>query len=301
MVVYWRQKAAGSGGGMKIPIGSIQVSAMGNARPPRFSVLGTIFAFSLFFIFILYFSPVAGSAAGGEANPQREAWVEQDVDRPGSDFQILWLRGGPEGCQAACAQHPLCRSYTYVKPGIPVRLEGCWLKNGIPPPVADGCCVSGVKTEEAVAGILRKPPVISEEAVAPDLAPEPAIAPEAPRGGNGGEKEVVLGTGSGRRFAAELRFSAIPPASAGTFNAGAGKIMAEGMDFSAVPQSDFSPGSASVAEAKFPFTGRGLRKVAGVRYTATAPAGTHPSSDVPLPGGATRTVSGVDIAAVPPR
>jgi hypothetical protein len=266
-------------------------------------MLRATFAFSLFFIFILYFFfyAAAGSAAGVEANPTREAWVEQDVDRPGSDFQILWLRGGPEGCQAACAQHPLCRSYTYVKPGIPGRLEGCWLKNGILPPVADGCCVSGVKTEEAVAGILRKPPVISEEAVTPDLAPEPAIAPEAPPGGNGGEKEVVLGTGSGRRFAAELRFSAIPPASASAFNAGAGKKMAEGMDFTAVPQSGSSPGSASVAEAKFRFTGRGLRKVAGVRYTATVPAGTHPSSDVPLPGGATRTVRGVDISAVPPR
>jgi PAN domain len=264
-------------------------------------MLRATFAFSLFFIFILCFYAAAGSAAGGEANPQRQAWVEQDVDRPGSDFQILWLRGGPEGCQAACAQHPLCRSYTYVRPGIPGRPEGCWLKNGIPPPVADGCCVSGVKTEESVAGILRQPPVIYEEAVSPDRAPEPAIAPEAPLGGNDGEKEKVLVTGSGKRTAAELRFTAIPPAASSTFKAGAGRKMAGGMDFTAVPQSASSPGSKSVAGAKFPFTGRGLRKVAGVRYTATAPAGTHPPSDVPLPGGATRTVSGVDIAAVPPR
>jgi len=258
------------------------------------------FAFSFFFIFIFYFYAAAGSAAGEEANHQRQAWIEQDVDRPGSDFQILWLRGGPEGCQAACAQHPLCRSYTYVRPGIPGRLEGCWLKNGIPPPVADGCCVSGVKTEEAVAGILRKPPVIFVEEVSPDRATEPAIAPEAPLGGIDGEKEKVLGTGSGMRIAAELRFTAILPAAASTFKAGAGRKMAEGMDFTAVPQSASSPGSASVAEAKFPFTGRGLRNVAGVRYTASAPAGTHPSSDVPLQGVATRTVSGVDIAAVPP-
>jgi hypothetical protein len=264
-------------------------------------MLRATFAFSLFFIFILYFYAAAGSAVSGEANPQRQAWVEQDVDRPGSDFQILWLRGGPEECQAACAQHPLCRSYTYVRPGIPGRLEGCWLKNGIPPPVADGCCVSGVKTEEAVAGILRKPQVFSGEAVYPDRAPEPVIVPEAPPGGNDGEKEKILGTGSGMRIAAELRFTAIPPAAASTFEAGAGRKMAEGMDFIAVPQPASSPGSASVAGAKFPFMGRGLRKVAGVRFTATAPAGTHPSSDVPLPGGATRTVSGVDIAAVPPR
>jgi hypothetical protein len=161
--------------------------------------------------------------------------------------------------------------------------------------------VSGVKTEEAVAGILRKPQVFSGEAVYPDRAPEPVIVPEAPPGGNDGEKEKILGTGSGMRIAAELRFTAIPPAAASTFEAGAGRKMAEGMDFIAVPQPASSPGSASVAGAKFPFMGRGLRKVAGVRFTATAPAGTHPSSDVPLPGGATRTVSGVDIAAVPPR
>jgi hypothetical protein len=258
-------------------------------------------AFFFFFIFILCFSAAAGSAAGGEANPQRQAWIEQDVDRPGSDLRILWLRGGPEGCQAACAQHPLCRSYTYVRPGIPGRLEGCWLKNGIPPPVADGCCVSGVKTEEAVAGILAKPPVFSGEVVSPDRAPEPAIAPEPLPGGNDGEKKKVLETGSEIRIAAELRFTAIPPAAARTFEAGAGKKMAEGMDFTAVPQSASSASSTSVAGASGPLTGRGLRKAAEVRYTATAPAGTHPSPDVPLPGGATRTVSGVDIAAVPPR
>jgi hypothetical protein len=161
--------------------------------------------------------------------------------------------------------------------------------------------VSGVKTEEAVAGILRQPPVISEEAVSPARAPEPAIAPEAPPVGNDGEKEKVLGTGSGKRFAADLRFTAIPPGAASTFEARAGRKMAGVMDFTAVPQAASSPGSASVAGEKFPFTRRGLRKVAGVRYTASAPAGTHPPSDVPLPGAATRTVSGVDIAAVPPR
>lgn len=258
-------------------------------------------AFTFFFIITLYFYAAAGSAAGGEANPRRQAWVEQDVDRPGSDFQILWLRGGPEECQAACAQHPLCRSYTYVRSGIPGRLMGCWLKNGIPPPVADGCCVSGVKTEEAVAGILRKPPVISEEAISPDRAPEPPIAHEVHPGGNDGVKETILGTSSGMRVAAELRFTAIPPAAASTFEVGVGRKMAEGMDFTAETQSASSPGSASVAGTKFPLTGRGLRNIEGIRYTATAPAGKQPSSDAPLPRVVTRTVSGVDLAAVPPR
>ena len=256
-------------------------------------------AFSFFFI--LNFYAAQGSAAGGEVNPQRQAWVEQDVDRPGSDFKIFWLRGGPEECQAACAQHPLCRSYTYVRPGIPGRLMGCWLKNGIPPPIANGCCVSGVKTEEAVAGILRNPPVISEEAISPDRAPEPAIAPEVLREGNDRGKEKILGMRSGISVAADLRFTAIPPAAASTFKAGVGRIMAEGMDYTAVQRSASAPGSASVVGAILPLTGKGLRKVEGIRYKATAPAGMHPSSVVPLQGGATRTVSGVDMVAVPPR
>lgn len=259
---------------------------MENARPPSLFMPGAVFAISFFFLsFLLRLHPAAASAAGEEENLRRPAWVEQDVDRPGSDFQILWLRGGPEGCQAACAQHPLCKSYTYVKPGIPGRIEGCWLKNGIPPPVEDGCCVSGVKTEETVAGTLRKPP----------------IAPEPSPGEKEGDTEKVAGTGSGIRIAADMRFTAIQPAAATLFKGGSGKAMAEGVDFTAVPPSASSPGSASAGGARFPFTGRGLRKVAGVRYTATAPAGTRPPSDLPLPRGATRTVSGVDIAAVPPR
>lgn len=274
---------------------------MGNVLPLVFCRLRAIFAFSFFFTFNLCFCAAPGSAAGAEADPQRQAWVEQDIDRPGSDFQVLWLREGPEACQAACAQHPLCRSYTYVRPGIPGRPEGCWLKNGIPAPIADGCCVSGVKAEEALAGILRKPPVISEEAVFPDPAPEPAIAPEAPRRGSDGATEKLPVTGSGRRIAADLRYSAIRPPAASTFATGAGRRVAKRMDFTAVPLSESSSGSKSVAGAKLPFGGSGLRKVAGARYTATAPAGTHPDTEVPLPGAATRTVSGVNISAVPPR
>lgn len=252
-------------------------------------------------ILILCFCVTAASAAGGEANPQRPAWVEQGVDRPGSDFQILWLLGGPEGCQAACAQHPQCRSYTYVRPGVPGRPEGCWLKNGIPPSVPDECCVSGVKTEEAFAGILRQPPVIFEEPVFPERAPQPAAIPEAPPAGIGREKEPARVTGAGMRIAAELRITAVPPTAARTFGAGAVRKMAKGIDFAAVPRSAPSSGPAPADGAKFPSTGKGLRSVAGVRYTATAPAATHPAPEVPLSGAATRTVRGVDISAVPPR
>lgn len=241
-----------------------------------------------------------GFVVGGETTPQNPSWIEQNVDRPGSDFQILWLRGGPEGCQAACAQHPLCRSYTYVRSQVPGRPEGCWLKNGIPPPVADGCCVSGVKTEEAFARILRETPVLSTEVAIPDRAPDPSIVLAAPHEENGGDKERVLGTDAGIRIASTLRFAAIPPGSARTAESGAGRTMATGMDFAAVPPSASSPDAAPLAGAKFRHTGNGLRKIAGVRYTATPPSGTRLTLDV-SPGAATRTVSGADMAAVPPQ
>lgn len=265
----------------RLPVGSMGVSALS--------------------IFILCFCVPAASAAGGEANPQRPAWVEQGIDRPGSDFQILWLLGGPEGCQAACAQHPQCKSYTYVRPGVPGRPEGCWLKNGIPPAVPDAGCVSGVKTEEAFAGILRQPPVIFEEPVFPDSAPAPAAIAEAPPAGSGREKETARLRGAGMRIAAELRIAAVPPTAARAFGAGAARKVAKGIDFTAVPRSAPPFGPAPADGAKFPSTGKGLRKVAEVRYTATAPAATHPAPDVPLSGAATRTVRGVDISGVPPR
>ena len=161
--------------------------------------------------------------------------------------------------------------------------------------------MSGVKTEDAFAGILRQPPVIYEEPIVPDRAPEPAKLPEASPAGSGPEKEKVRGTGAGMRIAAQLRFAAVPPASGRRFEAGAGRIMVEGIDVTAVPRSASSPGPQPVVGAEFPHMGSGVRKVAGVRYTAAPPNGTQPASDVPVPGAATRTVSGVDIVAIPPR
>jgi hypothetical protein len=178
------------------------------------------------------------------------------------------------------------------------------LKDGIPLPVADNCCVSGVKTEEAVAGILRKPPVMTEEAVTPDRAPKPAVSPPPPPGGKGEEKERIPRTGSGKRIAAVPQFTAVPPAAASRFVAGAGRVTVEGNNYTAVPRAASAPVSRAATDGKFPVTGKGLRKIEDVRYTGTpptAPAGTSPSSGGPLPGGAMRIISGVDISAVPPR
>jgi hypothetical protein len=72
--------------------------------------------------------------------------MEFDIDRPGQDFQNFDLSSAdPAACEYACRQDPNCRSWTYVKPNT---IQGpnprCWLKTGIPNPVGNTCCVSGV-------------------------------------------------------------------------------------------------------------------------------------------------------------
>src|SRR4030067_989960 len=60
---------------------------------------------------------VATVAHAGEGGGRRQAWVEPGVDRPGSDFKILWLRGGPGAGPEAGSQKPPCQSFTYVQEG----------------------------------------------------------------------------------------------------------------------------------------------------------------------------------------
>src|SRR3972149_10375398 len=73
---------------------------------------------------------VATVAHAGEGGGRQQAWVEPGVDRPGSDFKILWLRGGPGVCQEACSQNPLCKSYTYVREGVAGGGGGWLVKDG---------------------------------------------------------------------------------------------------------------------------------------------------------------------------
>src|SRR3989304_4179912 len=123
---------------------------------------------------------VATVAHAGEGGGRKQAWGEPGVDRPGADFKILWLRGGPGACQEACSRNPLCKSYTYVREGMAGRLEGCWLKDGVPPPVEDPCCISGVKTGEIVSRITGEPGPPAGETEG-----GPAIRDEARSGGSG--------------------------------------------------------------------------------------------------------------------
>jgi 1-phosphatidylinositol phosphodiesterase len=71
---------------------------------------------------------------------------EVNVNRMGSDYRSFDIGAPqPEICQNACMNEPQCVAFTYVNPGVQGPNARCWLKNSVPPPNPDGCCISGVK------------------------------------------------------------------------------------------------------------------------------------------------------------
>ena len=270
-----------------------EISAMGKPKIPSLLLTSAI-------VVIFLCCPTVVPAEDRDPKPGRPAWVEPGVDRPGSDFKILWLRGGPEACLEACAQNSLCKSYTYVREGVAGRMEGCWLKDDVPPPVEDGCCVSGVKTGEVVPRVVQKPVLPRAE------APKPPKKAEPPR-------EKIPETGSGRREAAGMNFAAALPRTVDAerivlpaatallaVETGAGRREAAGMNFSGAPFPATSRPVAWRAAAESPSTGTGRREIGGVRYEASPPSGGSTVPGGQKTGAAMRKITGVDITAVPP-
>jgi PAN domain len=71
---------------------------------------------------------------------------EQGINRPGMDYRNFDLSAAnPELCWNECLREPRCRAYTYVHPGVQGPAPRCWLKDGVPNPRPESCCVSGVK------------------------------------------------------------------------------------------------------------------------------------------------------------
>jgi 1-phosphatidylinositol phosphodiesterase len=89
------------------------------------------------------FAPVIGPAPYGGG-------LEFSTNRGGSDYRSFDLGvPRPEDCRNACLGDPACAAFTYVNPGVQGPNARCWLKNAVPPPSPDGCCVSGVKYASA--------------------------------------------------------------------------------------------------------------------------------------------------------
>jgi TolB-like protein len=70
--------------------------------------------------------------------------MEYSVDRLGFDYRSFELSDeDPKICQSSCSVDPQCKAWTYVKPGIQGNLARCWLKDKVPQPRANDCCISG--------------------------------------------------------------------------------------------------------------------------------------------------------------
>jgi TolB-like protein len=70
--------------------------------------------------------------------------MEYGVDRFGLDYRGFELSAAdPKICQSSCSVDPRCKAWTYVKPGIQGILARCWLKDKVPQPRANDCCISG--------------------------------------------------------------------------------------------------------------------------------------------------------------
>ena len=79
--------------------------------------------------------------------------MELDTDRLGSDFRDFDLPLAlPELCQTICATDSNCKAWTYVKPSYQGQRARCWLKNSVPNPSRNTCCISGVKTTGTEGG-----------------------------------------------------------------------------------------------------------------------------------------------------
>jgi hypothetical protein len=75
----------------------------------------------------------------------QETTIEENTDRGGSDYRDFDMRTSDFlFCQAACYADRTCVAWTFVREGIQGPAPRCWLKNRMPEPRADACCVSGI-------------------------------------------------------------------------------------------------------------------------------------------------------------
>ena len=81
---------------------------------------------------------------------------EWGVDRPGRDYKNFNLPSDtPSLCEQACNSEAQCQAWTFVRPGFQGPAARCWLKNAIPAPKTDSCCVSGVKAAPTYQGTFE--------------------------------------------------------------------------------------------------------------------------------------------------
>ena len=85
--------------------------------------------------------------------------AQAGFDRPGGDYaRFLVPTGDPALCAARCDRDGRCRAWTFSYPGTTsiggTQNATCWLKSRVTTPIANPCCVSGIKG----AGLIEARP-----------------------------------------------------------------------------------------------------------------------------------------------
>lgn len=144
--------------------------------------------------------PVAPAKPAPAPVERVDAGMENDVDRPGSDYDKFHIDDQrPDRCQSECVrQNDRCKAWTYVRPGIQHKYAVCYLKSEVPSARPDKCCVSGVLPDKTSAGAMKDRGVLMSPGAAkgPAAALPPASAASAPYG-KIGEKYSKLGGARG--------------------------------------------------------------------------------------------------------
>lgn len=85
--------------------------------------------------------------------------LEFNTDRPGGDYAQR-AEATPEACRVACASDHRCQAFTFVKPPVGSSTGRCFLKQTVPTPVGNACCISakGKSAQEELVGSPIPPP-----------------------------------------------------------------------------------------------------------------------------------------------
>lgn len=142
----------------------------------------------------------------GAVSARAASQHEMNTDRPGSDYKVEIVRriapgmdGIPDFCEALClAEHGKCRAWTYVKAGVQHKSPLCYLKNDIPKPVPNVCCISGVLPSKSRSAVAEEPGDVAIQPDAPARAPAPpsSLGAVQPSGAIG-DKYAKLGGANG--------------------------------------------------------------------------------------------------------
>lgn len=101
---------------------------------------------------------LAVSLAQNIAAAQNEPFhLEYNTNRPGSDYSQR-TTVSPEACRAICSADGQCQAFTFVKPPRGASTGQCFLKQSVPTPVGNPCCISAKRKsaqQELIGNIGR--------------------------------------------------------------------------------------------------------------------------------------------------